>query len=99
MENWLGLAAETCLFPVVTPLALRVQGCLAGFVLCHLVQSVFLALVRRAEGLARFWSVDHLEKSNMWQQHTKNEQLMSAHTDKVLDASYVMREPVYGRSK
>ena len=52
VENGLRLAAESGLLPVITALALRVQGSLAGLVLGDLVGRVLAALGRLAERVA-----------------------------------------------
>lgn len=58
VEHWLGLSSESHLFGVITTLALRKVGCLAGLVLCDLVDFVLLALAGTV-CLALFWDVHH----------------------------------------
>eukprot|EP00543_Licmophora_paradoxa_P006290 CAMPEP_0202448360 /NCGR_PEP_ID=MMETSP1360-20130828/7173_1 /ASSEMBLY_ACC=CAM_ASM_000848 /TAXON_ID=515479 /ORGANISM="Licmophora paradoxa, Strain CCMP2313" /LENGTH=109 /DNA_ID=CAMNT_0049065889 /DNA_START=108 /DNA_END=437 /DNA_ORIENTATION=- len=59
VEDGLGLSTESHLFGVVTALTLRKVGCLAGLVLCDLVETVSLAGLAGTIGSAFFWDVDH----------------------------------------
>merc|ERR1711918_52751 len=59
VEHRLGLATIALLFAVVTTLTLCVQGCLASFVLGHLVDGVLLAVLSSTEGLLHLWDGHH----------------------------------------
>merc|ERR1719477_92159 len=60
--NGPGLTTETLLFTFVTSLSFGECSLLGGFVLSHLVKSVFSALGTFAKRFSRFWNVDHFDK-------------------------------------